>query len=64
VSHPYTSHSQIDIYIVWGFSFPIVLVPKYELSLFHTPIKPDLLDFPGIGVFACGLLDRMFNRFA
>ena len=32
-----------------GFQFPIVLVPTYKLSLCHTPIKPDLLDFPGIG---------------
>ena len=28
-----------------GFSFPIVLVSIYELSLSHTPIKPDLLGF-------------------
>jgi hypothetical protein len=36
-----------------------VLVPGYKLSLCHTPIKPDLLGFPGIGVFACGLCDHM-----
>jgi len=26
--------------------------------LFHTPIKPDLLGFLGIGVFVCGLRDH------
>ena len=26
-----------------GFPFSIVLVPRYKLSLCHTPIKPDLL---------------------
>jgi hypothetical protein len=35
-----------------GFLFPIVLVPGYKLSLCHTPIKPNLLGFPGISVFA------------
>ena len=45
-----------------GFTFPIVSVPRYKLSLCHTPIKPDLLGFPGIGVFAVGLLDRVFKR--
>jgi hypothetical protein len=35
-----------------GFPFPIVLVPGYKLSLCHTPIKPNLLGFPGISVFA------------
>ena len=35
-----------------------MLVPRYKLSLCHTPIKPDLLGFPGIGVFACGLHDH------
>jgi hypothetical protein len=35
----------------------------YKLSLCYTPIKPDLLNFPGIGIFACGLLDRVFKRF-
>ena len=34
-----------------GFSISIMLVPRYKLSLCHTPIKPDLLGFPGIGVF-------------
>jgi hypothetical protein len=29
----------------------------------HTSIKPDLLCFPGIGVFACGLLDHVVKRF-
>jgi hypothetical protein len=27
------------------------------------PIKPDLLGFPGIGVFACGLRDHVITRF-
>jgi len=35
-----------------GFPFSIVLVPRYKLSLCHTPIKLDLLGFPGIDVFA------------
>ena len=34
-----------------------MLVPRYKLSLCHTPIKPDLR-FPGIGVFAYGLRDH------
>jgi len=46
-----------------GFSFPIVLVPKYKLSLCHTPIKPDLLGFSRISVFACGLHDHLITRF-
>jgi hypothetical protein len=41
-----------------------VLVPRYKLSLCHTPIKPDLLSFPGIGVFARGLRDHVITRFA
>ena len=41
-----------------------MLVHRYELSLCHTPIKSDLLGFSGIDVFACGLLDNMFERFA
>jgi hypothetical protein len=41
-----------------------VLVPRYKLSLCHTPIKPDLLGFPGIGVFACGLHNHVIMRFA
>jgi hypothetical protein len=41
-----------SIFVGWGFPFPIVLVPRYKLSLCHTPIKPDFLGFPGIGVFA------------
>jgi hypothetical protein len=53
-----------SIFIGWGFSFPIVLVPRYKLSLCHTPIKPDLLGFSGIGVFVCGLRDHMITRFA
>jgi hypothetical protein len=39
-----------------------VLVPRYKLYLCHTPIKPDLLGFPGIGVFVCG--DHVITRFA
>jgi len=47
-----------------GFLFPIVLVPRYKLSLCHTLIKPDLLGFLGIGVFTCGLRDHVITRFA
>jgi len=47
-----------------GSPFPIVLVSRYKLCLCHTPIKPDLLGFPGIGVFACGLRDHVIMRFA
>ena len=36
-----------SIFIRWGFPFPIVLVPRYKLSLCHTPIKVDLLGFSG-----------------
>ena len=43
--------------------FPIVLVPKYKLSLCHIPMNLDLLGFPGISVFTCGLLDYRFKRF-
>jgi hypothetical protein len=39
-------------------------VRRYKLSLCHTPIKPDLLGFLGIGVFACGLGDHVITRFA
>jgi hypothetical protein len=46
-----------------GFPFPIVLVPRYKLSLCHTPIIPDLLGFLGIGVFACWLSDHVITRF-
>jgi len=53
-----------SIFVGWGSPFPIVLVPRYKLSLCHTPIKPDLLGFPGIGVFACGLHDNVITRFA
>jgi len=41
-----------------GFPFTIVLMSSYKLFLCHTPIKPDLLGFPGIGVFMCGLRDH------
>ena len=34
------------------------------LSLCHTAIKPDLLGFPGIDVFACRLRDHVITRFA
>jgi hypothetical protein len=47
-----------------GFPFPIMLVPRYKLSLSHTPMKPDLLGFPEIGVFACELRDHVITRFA
>jgi len=47
-----------SIFIGWGFSFSIVLVPRYKLSLCHTTIRPDLLGFPEIGVFACVLRDH------
>ena len=47
-----------SIFVGWGSPFSIVLVPRYKLSLCHTPIKPDLLGFPRIGVFACGLRDH------
>ena len=47
-----------------GFPFSIVLVPRYKLSSCHTPIKPDLLGFPRISVFACGLRDHVITRFA
>jgi hypothetical protein len=47
-----------------GFMFPIVLVPRYKLSLCPTPMKPDLFGFPGICVFACRLRDHVIMRFA
>jgi hypothetical protein len=53
-----------SIFVGWGFPFSIVLVPRYKLFLCHTPIKPDLLGFPGIGVFVCGLHDHVITRFA
>ena len=53
-----------SIFVGWGPPFPIVLVPRYKLSLYHTPIKPDLLGFPGIGVFVCGLRDHVIIWFA
>jgi len=52
-----------SIFVGWGSPFPIVLVPRYKLSLCHTPIKPDLLGFLGIGVFACGLRNHVITRF-
>jgi len=53
-----------SIFVGWGCPFPIVLVPRYKLSLCHTPIKPDLLGFPRIGVYTCGLRDHVIMRFA
>jgi hypothetical protein len=53
-----------SIFVGWGFPFPILPVPRYKLSLCHTPIKPDLLGFSASGIFVCGLLDRVFKRFA
>jgi hypothetical protein len=53
-----------SIFVGWGPPFLIVLVPRYKLSLCHTPIKPDLLGFLEIGVFACGLRDHVITRFA
>jgi len=53
-----------SIFVRWGFLFPIVLVPRYKLSLCHTPIKLDLLGFPRIGVFTCWLRDHVITRFA
>jgi hypothetical protein len=47
-----------------GDKLSIVLVSRNKLSLCHTPIKPDLLGFPGIGVFACGLRDHVITRFS
>ena len=41
-----------------------MLVPRYELSSCHTHIKLGLLGFSGIGIFAFGLLDRVFKRIA
>jgi len=52
-----------SIFVGWGFLFLIVLVLWYKLSSCHTPIKPDLLGFPGIDVFARGLLDHVLKRF-
>jgi hypothetical protein len=51
------------IFIVWGISFSIVLVPRYELSLCHTHIKADLLGFLRIVGFTREFLDRVFKRF-
>ena len=53
-----------SIFVGLGFPFSIVLVPRYKLSLCHTPIKPDLLGFPGIDVFAWGLHDHVIMRLA
>jgi hypothetical protein len=50
-----------SIFIGWGSPFLIVLVLRYKLSLCHTPIKPDLLGFPGIGVFAWGLRNHVIT---
>jgi hypothetical protein len=37
-----------SMFVWWGFLFPVVLVPRYKLSLCHTLIKLDLLGFLGI----------------
>ena len=47
-----------SIFVGWGSPFLIVYKPRYKLSLCNTPIKPDLLGFPGIGVFACWFRDH------
>jgi hypothetical protein len=52
-----------SIFVGWGAPFLVVLVPRYKLSLCHTPIKPDLLGFPEIDVFACVLHDHVITRF-
>ena len=52
-----------SIFVGWGSPFPIVLVPRYKLSLCYTTTKPDLLGFPGIDIFACGLHDHVITRF-
>jgi hypothetical protein len=52
-----------SIFVGWGSLFSIVLVPRYKLSLCHTPIKPDLPGFLGSGVFGCGLRDHVITRF-
>jgi len=52
-----------SIFVGWGSPFPIVQVPRYKLSLCHTPIKPNLLGFPGIGIYASGLCDHVITRF-
>jgi hypothetical protein len=52
-----------SIFVGWEFSVSNSTVPRYKLSLCHTPIKPDLLGFLGIGVFACGLRDHVITRF-
>jgi hypothetical protein len=53
-----------SIFVGWGFPFPIVVVPRYKVFLCYTPIKPNLLAFLGIGVFACELRDHVITRFA
>jgi len=50
--------------VIFGFLLLLLfVVPRYKLSLCHTPIKPHLLGFPGIGVCACGLHNHMIMRF-
>jgi len=53
-----------SIFVGWGSPFPIVLVPRYKLSLCYTSIKPDLVGFPGIDIFECGLRDHVIMRLA
>jgi hypothetical protein len=44
-----------SIFVGWCYNFNSAGVPRYKLSLCYNFIKPDLLGFLGIGVFACGL---------
>jgi hypothetical protein len=64
VMGPYWCLWVVHITLGGGFSFSIVLVLRNRWSLCHAPIKPDLLGFPGIGVFACGLRDHVITRFS
>ena len=52
--------------IIWSYHISnlIVFVPRYKLSLYHTPIKLYLPGFLGIDIFASGLFDHVFKRFA
>jgi hypothetical protein len=52
-----------SIFVGLGSPFLLVLASRYKLSLYHTPIKPDLLGFPGIGVCVCRLRDHVITRF-
>ena len=52
-----------SIFVGWGFSFPIVLVFQYKLSLYHTTMNLIYLAFREIGRDV-GLRDHMITRFA